>query len=164
MKKVLSIVLVLSMVLAVAGCGKEDKSLAQRVYSISGECDEFRIINGIAVIGGEKETFYGGNLEIKTDNFKNICDHSFKYFIDNGKDNDTIMHNVVLDETSKYDLKNQETGQISGPVLNSNIDISSFKNNLYFELSITDENGESKTFTVPMTVRLVLNQSDTDKE
>lgn len=163
MKKFLPIALVLTMVLVFAGCGKEDSMLEQKIYSFSGECDEFRIINGIAVIGGEKETFYGGNLEIKTDDFKNISGHSFEYFIDNDGENHTIMNNAKTNESTTFDLKNQETGQISGTILNLNIDVSTFENNLYFGLSVTDENGESKTYTVPMTVRLVLNQSDTEK-
>ncbi len=163
MKKVISLVLVLGMVLTLAGCGKKGKALVQKVYSFSGECDEFRIINGIAVIGGEQETFYGGKLELKIDDFKNISGHSFEYYIDNGGENHTIMNNAMINERSTFDLKNQETGQISGTILNFNIDVSTFEHNLYFELSVTDENGENITFTIPMDVKQVFEPIETEE-
>ena len=78
MKKIFAGILAVTIMIAIVGCGKEDKAPVQKVYSISGECDEFRIMNGIAVIGGEQETFYGGKLELKTDDFRNISGHSFE--------------------------------------------------------------------------------------
>lgn len=163
MKKVISFIFALVMVLAMVGCGKEDQAPVQKVYSISGECDEFRIINGIAVIGGEQETFYGGKLELKTDDFKNISGHIFKYYIDNGGENHTVMNMAMVNDKSTFDLKNQEIGQISAAVLNSNIDISKFEHNLFFELSVTDENGQDITFTIPMEVKQVTGTIDTEK-
>ena len=155
MKKILAGMLALVIVLAFTGCGEESKASVQKVYSISGECDEFRIINGIAVIGGEQETFYGGKIELKTDDFKNISGHSFEYYIDNGGENHTIMNNVMTSQSSTYDLHDEETGQISGTILNFNIDDSAFEQNLQFTLTITDENGDDKDFTIPMEVKLV---------
>ncbi len=163
MKKAISFVFAVVMLLAIVGCGKEDKAPAQKVYSFSGECDEFRIINGIAVIGGEQETFYGGKLELKTDDFKNISGHGFDYYIDNGGENHTIMNNAMINEKSAYDLKNQEIGQMSGTILNFNTDVSVFEHNLYFELSVTDEHGENITFTIPMEVKQVFELIDTEK-
>ena len=163
MKKLISFLLVLTMVLIFSGCGKEDKMPGQKVYSFSGECGEFRIINGIAVIGGEQETFYGGKLELKTDDFKNIAGHSFEYYIDNGGENHTIMNNVMVDQSSTYDLQDQETGQISGTILNFNINASIFEHNLHFKLTVTDENGDNKDFTIPMEVKQVFESIDTEK-
>ena len=163
MKKFLTGILALAIMLTFIGCGKEDKAPAQKVYSISGECDEFRIINGVAVIGGEQETFYGGKLEPKTDAFKNISGHSFEYYIDNGGENHTIMNNVMTNQSSTYDLYDKETGQISGTVLNSNVDVSKFEHNMFFELTVTDENGDNKDFTIPMDVKLVHELIDTEK-
>lgn len=163
MKKILAGMLALVLMLAFVGCGKAGKAPAQKVYSISGECDEFRIMNGIAVIGGEQETFYGGKLELKTNDFKNISGHIFKYYIDNGGEDHTVMNMATVNEKSTFDLKNQETGQISAAVLNSNIDISKFEHNLFFELSVTDENGQDITFTIPMEVKQVTGPIDTEK-
>ena len=163
MKKILAGILALAIMLTFIGCGKEDKAPAQKVYSISGECDEFRIINGIAVIGGEQETFYGGKLELKTDAFKNISGHSFEYYIDNGGEKHTIMNNAMADQNSTYDLYDKETGQISGTILNFNIDVSKFEHNLYFKLTVTDENGDNKDFTIPMDVKQVYESIDTEK-
>lgn len=163
MKKILAGILSLAIILAFIGCGKEGKAPAQKVYSISGECDEFRIVNGIAVIGGEQETFYGGQLELKTDDFKNISGHSFEYYIDNGGENHTIMNHVVINQSSTYDLYDKETGQISGSILNFNIDISMFEHNLYFKLTVTDENGDNRDFTMPMEVKQVFESIDTEK-
>ncbi len=163
MKKILAGMLALVLMLAFVGCGKAGKAPAQKVYSISGECDEFRIINAVAVIGGEQETFYGGKLELKTDDFKNISGHSFEYYIDNGGENHTIMNNVMTNQSSTYDLYDKETGQISGIVLNSKIDVSKFEHNMFFKLTVTDENGENITFTLPMDVKQVFEPIDTEK-
>ena len=162
MKKISAGFLALAIMLAFVGCGKEGNAPAQKVYSISGECDEFRIINGIAVIGGEQETFYGGKLELKTDDFKNISGHSFEYYIDNGGENHTIMNNVMVDQSSTYDLQDQETGQISGTILNFNINASIFEHNLHFKLTVTDENGDNRDFMIPMEVKQVFESVDTE--
>ena len=163
MKKISAGFLALAIMLAFVGCGKEDNAPVQKVYSISGECDEFRIINGIAVIGGEQETFYGGKLELKTDDFKNISGHSFEYYIDNGVENHTIMNHVMVDQSSAYDLYDKETGQISGTILNFNTDISIFEHNLHLKLTVTDEHGDTEAFTIPMEVKQVFEAIDTDK-
>ena len=163
MKKILSGILALAIMLTFMGCGKEGKAPAQKVYSLSGECDEFRIVNGIAVIGGEKETLYGGKIEVKTEDFKNVSGHSFEYYIDNGGENLTIMNNVVTYQGSTYDLYDKETGQISGTILNSNVDVYVFEHNLLFNLTVTDENGENKDFTLPMEVKRVFESVDTEK-
>ena len=168
MKKILAgmlaLAVMLAFMLAFIGCGKEDKAPAQKVYSISGECDEFRIINGIAVIGGEEETFYGGKLELKTDDFKNISGHSFEYYIDNGGEHHTILNNVMVSQNSAYDLYDKETGQISGTILNFNIDVSVFEQNLHFKLTVTDDSGDEKEFTIPMEVKQVFEAIDTETE
>ena len=163
MKKILAGILALVIMLAFIGCGKEGKEPAHKVYSISGECDEFRIINGIAVIGREQEIFYGGKLELKTDDFKNISGHSFEYYIDNGGDKHTIMNNVMINQSSTYDLYDEETGQISGTILNFNMDVSVFEHNLYFKLTVTDENGYNKDFRIPLEVKQVSGSTDTEK-
>ncbi len=163
MKKALSFAFALVMVLAFTGCGGESKAPAQKVYSISGECDEFRIINAVAVIGGEQETFYGGKLELKTGDFKNISGYSFAYYIDNDGENHTIMNHAMVNEKSAFDLEDQEIGQISGTVLNTNVDVSKFEHNLVFELTVTNNNGENITVTIPMEVKQVLEPVDTER-
>ena len=163
MRKILAGILAIVIMLALIGCGKEGKAPAQKVYSISGECDEFRIMNAVAVIGGEQETFYGGKLEVKTDDFKNISGHSFEYDIDYGGENHTVMNNVWVDQSSTYDLQDQETGQISGTILNFNIDASVFEHNLQFKLTVTDENGDNRDFIIPMEVKQVFESIDTKK-
>ncbi len=163
MKKILAGMLALVIMLAFVGCGKAGKAPVQKVYSIFGECDEFRIINAVAVIGGEQETFYGGKLELKTADFKNVSGYSFSYYIDNDGEKCTIMNHAMVNERSAFDLENQETGQISRTVLNYNIDVSKFEHNMFFELTVTDENGENVTFTVPMQVKQVFEPIDTEK-
>ena len=163
MKKVLAVILALAIMLAFTACGKEDGAPAQKVYSISGECDEFRVVNGVAVIGGEKETFYGGNIELKTDDFKNISAHSFEYYIDRDGENHTIMNFVMANQSLPYDLRDEEIGQISGTILNFNMDASMFEHNLRFELTVTDENGVNREFAIPMEVKQVLESDDTEK-
>ncbi len=155
MKKVTSFAIALVLLFALVGCTNSTPSSIERVYSFSGESNEIRVINGVAVIGGEKETFYGGTLELKNDNFKDITGYSIKFYISDGTENWTLLNNVVKDETGTFELKNQETGRITGQVLNTNMDENAFEEHLYFELVTTDENGVTETYTVPMKVTAI---------
>ena len=159
MKKILYVTLILVMVLAIAGCGNAKSETAQQVYSFWGENEEIRIMNGVAVIGGEQETFYGGILEVKGDLFREITGYSMRYSISDGTESWTILNNVVADETgTTFALQNQETGQITGQLLNSNMEESALCDGLSFELTVVDQDGVPQTFTLPLEVTQITSE------
>ena len=160
MKKILSVTLILVMVLALAGCGNAKSETAQQVYSFWGENEEIRIMNGVAVIGGEQETVYGGIQEVKGDLFREITGYSMRYSISDGTESWTILNNVVADETgTTFALQNQETGQITGQLLKNNMEKSVLQDSLTFELTVRDQNGESHTYTLPLEVTEVTSEN-----
>lgn len=150
MKKITSFAITLILLLALAGCRAAS---AARVYSFSGESDELRVINGVAVIGGENETFYGGELEIKNDSLQNAVAYDMNFYVSDGTEAWTLLSMTYKNEANDaLKIENQEIGQITGAVLNENMDESALQNHLYFDLLLTDENGKTQTYTVPMEV------------
>ena len=156
MKRILSVILTLVLLIGLVGCSDTKVEPIERVYSFSGEIEEMRVINGVAIIGSDTETFYGGILELKTETFYGVTKLNTKFYISDGSENWTIINNAVQDETGTFSLKNQELGQITGPILNSNIKLSEFEENLYFKLDITDKNGNIQTYTIPMEVKEII--------
>ena len=76
MKK--SIIFLASMVLlSLVGC--HQNSRPENVYSFSGERDELRVINGVAVVGKDDGTFCGGTLELK-DEFVNVKEVTTRFY------------------------------------------------------------------------------------
>ena len=155
MKKISSVMLTLVLLLGLTGCGDTKVEPTERVYSLSGEIEELRVINGVAVIGSDTETFYGGMLELKTDDFNSVIKLDMEFYISDSSDNWTILNNVVQDETGTFSLGNQELGKITGSILNTNMELSEFEENLYFRLDITDKNDNVETYTIPMEVKEV---------
>ena len=155
MRKTASLVMALALVLALVGCGNSNSQLPEKKYSFSGENEELQVYQGTAIIGGEEETFNGGKLEIKGEGFSNLTEYTMTFYIPNGEDRHTILSNTVQDTTDVTNLKEEEIGQITGQVLNTDMDESELTDNLYFELITTDESGETKTYTVPMEVKEV---------
>ena len=152
MKKITGSLIASVLLLALVGCGTSKTPPIGRVYSFSGEGEKIRVLNGVAVVGGESDTFYGGTLELKTDDFKPISGYRLEFYLSDDTENRTILSNAVTDETGTIQLKNQEIGQITGPILNKNVEESRLKEHLYFDLIITDENGDTERYTVPMEV------------
>ena len=143
------------LLLSLVGCTNRNK--VNNVYSFSGERDEFRVINGVVDLGGEDiSTFYGGELEIKRDDFKNIKEYSTRFYIEEGKEEWTILNNSTKHVNGTFELTNQELGQIFGAILKTNSESKSLEEHLCFELIVTYENGKKETFKIPMHVEPVL--------
>ena len=154
MKKFTGFLLSLVLLLALAGCGTSNASPAEHIYSFSGESDVLRVTNGVAIAGGENETFYGGNLEMKNGDFLNAVDYTTEFYVPDEMSTHTFLSIDTVDKTGKtLAVQNQDRGQISGPVFNKNMELSAFETNLNFKLEITYQNGETETYTVPMQVK-----------
>ena len=157
MKKLKIFAVISVLMLALAGCGNSKEATEESIYSFSGESDELRIINGIAVIGGENETLYGGELEIKDGDFSGLKEYDMNYFVSDGGNKWTLMSMISADETGgTFEVKNQKVGMISGSVFSKEFDMNTFKNGLYFELTTIDKDGNTETYRVPMKVKEVI--------
>ena len=155
MKRILGFLASLGLIFVLVSCGSGNVSSGQQVYSFSGENDIFRIVNGVAVIGGEEEVLYGGQLEFKSDGFKDVASYGIEFYIADDSENWTILHNVVKDQNKIATLENQKLGQIAGKVLKENMDVSMLEKNLFFQLEVKDKYGHKEIYTVPMDVEEV---------
>ena len=153
MKKITSFIMVIILMIGLVGCTPFRNSSLEKKFSFSGEIENVQVSKGIAIIGGKNEKFNGGQLKITDPNKTDFTKYEMTFYVLNGEERWTILSNKVehLDDT--IELKELEIGEITGQVLNTNMDENQFKENLYFELITTDEKGNTSTYTVPMEVK-----------
>lgn len=149
-----SILLTGVLMMSLTGCGSNQKS--EDIYSFSGQRDEMRIINGVAVVDGSDGTFYGGTLEFKNDEFKNVKEYTTRFYIADEEEEWTILNNSVTHEDSSIQLTNQNLGKLSGQILRNNLDKQALEDFLFFEMIVKYEDGTTESFNFPMHVESVI--------
>ena len=149
MKKIIRIFAGL-LTLVLVGCTQT--SASPTIYSFSGGREELRIINGVAVVGSQEETFYGGVLELDTSIFKNVKEYTIRFYIEDEEPWEILHHSV---QGEIFDLENQDLGTRTGHVLKENMDVKDLQEHLYFEMKVTFESGKSESFTFPMKVQQI---------
>ena len=152
MKKILPVFLALGLLAALSGCGDSGAEAAEQVYSFSGENEEIRVVNGVAVLGGGQETLYGGTLELKTGAAEQIATCDMKFYVQDGPETWTLLNMVTEDRTGGRTVEKESIGQITGPILRSDLDTALFEEALFFELTLTHEDGTAETHVLPMEV------------
>lgn len=154
MKKILSILLALSMVLAFAGCEKKGNTEEEATrYSLSGTHEDFSVNGGSISISEDTLDLDAGNFEA-TAPFLDICAYTMKVYVDSGTEQNILLCNSVED-TSGGTLKlNGDIGKIaghrSGRQAFSEEDI---EKNLYFELTVRNLSDETKSYVVKLDVQ-----------
>lgn len=159
------IALVLIAMLSFAGCAKAKPEQPLMVYSFHGENEQLKITNGVIVCSEETDVFSGGDLEVSGDFPSNITSFTTTFYLSSESQDKTIMTNSVIDQTGTCILVGGELGSISGGggFLASVLDeekTANLKNNLYFELTTTDSNGEKNVYQLQMLVSEVLIESE----
>ena len=101
------------LMLALTGCGKEEQE-PLRVYSFSGENEQFAVSNGIIVLNGSEEIFSGGDLKAADDCFLDITSYSTTFYTISGSEKNVILSNSVTDTTGGTVNVSGDLGQISG--------------------------------------------------
>lgn len=153
MKKAAALILTMVMLLSLVGCGTskqaDDAVSDATVYSFSGENEVCSIINGVAVIGSEYQTLYGGDLNVKSDSFKDMTSYAMTFYISSNEGKQVLLSNAVHDSSGSFGLTHQKIGQITGQVFDNT---DALKETLYFELEATNDKGETQKYTIPMEV------------
>ena len=155
MKKMMALVSALVCVLVLAGC-KNAKQVQGSTYTFRGEHEYFVISNGSIVFSDTEEVFRGGYLEItQSDFFEDVASYSTTFYtITNGK-RKIILSDRVIDQTGSSVDVNGELGSVSGEDVifgNKISNIDELKENLWFELKITDLNGEDNVYQIKLIV------------
>lgn len=144
-----------------AGCNSSDTEEPQTdltVYSFSGENEQFELSNGVIVLDGTKETFYGGDLSEKQEHLSDITAFTITFYIASGDEKDILFSNSVKDTTGQTLTVSGNTGKISGDIIIGQ-QIDQLRNNLYLELKTTDLNGEKSVYQIQLTLTEVTGNS-----
>ena len=150
MKKIIAIILsLLTCTVLLTGCGdffmsNQEQSL--KVYSFSGENEFISVSNGVIVLNGKDEIWYGGDLNVSPNEFVDIAAYSTTIYID-GSEKEILLSNIVEDQTGGTIDISGSVGQISGDFLRDS-DVDKLASNLWFELKTTNLSGEENTYQV----------------
>lgn len=161
MKKMIAFVMIA--MLSLTGCGKSEPEKPLMVYSFHGENEQLKVTNGVIVLSDGEDVFCGGDLETSENFPANITSFSTTFYVASDKDN-TILSNSVVDQTGSCIQVDGDLGKISGEggILGTVVDekeIADLKNNLFFELTTTDINGENNVYQLQMLVSEVIAES-----
>lgn len=158
MKKTISILLILLVLcFSLAACNIVDSSAQATdfvVYSFSGANDQFTVCNGVIVISDTEDVFYGGDFSVKQADFSNIVEYSTTFYIISGSEKRIIVSNSVVDTTGNTVNVAGDLGKASGEGLLSEYKLDDVQNlnNLYFELTTTDINGQENIYQLQLAV------------
>lgn len=139
-------IVILMMALLLSGCTLSPKQEQSEVYSFCGENDQIRISNGVIILSPAGYVFHGGNIYCKDGTLDNILSYSMEYYCLSGKEKNTIVTASAHDKSKEGVLKirdgqglfgNQDSGE--NPLNKFTKD---FRNNIFFELHITDVNNK----------------------
>ena len=150
MKKTFSLLLVVFLCCALlAGCGGGTASAELSVYSFSGENDQLRLSNGVLVLS-EEDVFHGGDLEVLDENVPPAVDYTTEYYLAGDGEERTLLSMQSVDRTGGTLDPSGSTGAISGDLGGRFYD--GWQNDLWLELSITDQEGQTFTYQLQLQV------------
>lgn len=147
-----------------SGCASDDTSIPEElvVYSFNGENDQFTITNGVIVLNAAEEVFYGGNLDLKQDElFSDVTSFSATFYTMADGEKKTILSNAVTDMAENSVNVTGDLGKISGSeaLLSTKIDdVEELQNNLYFDITTTNLNGEEITYHLQLSMTRVTDE------
>ena len=154
MKKLIALFLSLVFVLALVGCGKAEP-IDLRVYSFSGADEQFSVTNGVIVLDDTVRIFNGGDLKVTEGHFSNIASYTATFYIMENDEKEVILSNSATDMTGSSVGFEGNLGQVSGDgaLIETMIkDTSDWENNLYLELTTTDNSGINNVHQLQMTL------------
>lgn len=150
MKKLAVFAFVIGTVLTFAGCSKTEET-TMKVYSFRGENEVCSVNNGVMVISPTADIFYGGDLEGSEGELTDIVSCSTTFYVVVDGEKETLLRNVVVDQSGGTLSFHQKIGQMTGEHF-IKVESEALENSLYFELETTDKNGTTKNYLIPMDV------------
>jgi len=131
-----------------------------KVYSFQGESADIRITDGLIIISPNKHVVSGGNIQYVGSKHEQIESYSETIYLDKEGDKDIVLLKTVSIEvdnkgTSLSDelLLNKSLGEMSSQVLFSEDDTEIIKDNLYFNLNYSKDDGQTGNFIVKLNVK-----------
>lgn len=138
---------------ALAGCGpaaSEAQSEEVRVYSFSGEHEQFSISNGIIVLTPAKEIFYGGRLEEKQPS--ELTAYSVTFYAEVDDEPHVLLSMGAQDLTGGTVQLSGDMGSRSGEGALLPGELDELPDVLYVTVDTTDSHGETNQYQLPLTL------------
>ena len=155
MKKLLTLVLVLSYVLVLIGCNNA-KQAEVSTYFFHGEHEYFAISNGSIILGDTEEVFDGGDLQITQFGlFEEVASYSTTFYTLINGVRRILLSNSVIDQTGGKVNVDGDLGKISekNSIIGSKVkSIAKLRENLWFELKTTDLNGMENVYQIQLSI------------
>lgn len=153
MKKCMVFLLAMVCVLSLLACS-QDKQEQAVTYSFYGQHTYFEVLNCSVTLGGEKDVFDGGELEIlQADEFKDVTDYTTSFYILRDGEKRTILSGSVVDRTGESVSINRDLGMVSGTSIfigNKVKNAEELQENLWFELKTVDAAGVENTYQIEL--------------
>ena len=130
-----------------AGCdgpARGGQAPSVSVYSFSGENGLLSISNGVIVVSGQEQTFYGGDLSAEQKNFAGVAAYTGTFYVLSGGEKSPLLSNSIVDETGGTIDISGKTGKVSGSALIT--DVEALSNGLWFELKTVDLHGAENVY------------------
>ena len=155
MKKLIALLLPLVCMLSLAACNNTEQEQVS-TYSFYGEHDYFSISNGSIVLNDTEEVFDGGDLEITQSGvLEEVASYSTTFYTLINGEKRIILSNSVIDQTGDSVNVDGDLGKASGKdfvVGNKVENIEELRENLWFELTTMDLNGEENVYQIQLTL------------
>ncbi len=161
MKKIIALLLLVSCMVTLSACNnaKQEKT---RVYSFTGENEEYVITNGVVVLTDEEDVFYGGELKaIQPDGIKNIASYRAEFYTRIGDEEDVILVSA-MDNDSSSEMLNVDFGMASGngKMLDDNFsNMDESQGDFWCELRIKDTQGNQNSYIIDLTLTEITSEN-----
>ena len=140
-----------------AGCGGEAAELEETVtvYSISGTSEQMTLSNGILVLTDTEQTLDGGDLTYRPAEPADAAGYATEiYLLSSGGERKPLISMKAQDTAGGTLSVSGDVGMVSGEILTEK-DLGKLERNLYFELQVTNSEGETATQTLPLSLTKV---------
>ncbi|CAH2214881.1 hypothetical protein [Tepidibacter aestuarii] len=131
-----------------------------KVYSFEGESNGIKISDGLILISTNKHSLIGGKIQYKTNKEENIKSYFKTIYIDKQGNKEIVLlnsssHSGDNSKTISPDgfLLNEGIGEISSKKLFSEEEINIIKDNLYFSLDCSTDDGKRHNYIVKLKVK-----------
>lgn len=161
MKKIIALLLLVSCMLTLSACNNAMKEKT-RVYSFTGENEEYVITNGVIVLMDEEDIFYGGELKaLQADGIKNIASYRAEFYTRIDDEEDVVLVSA-MDNDSSSEMLNIDFGKASGngKMLDDNFGkMDELQGDFWCELRIKDTQGNQNSYIIDLTLTEITNEN-----
>lgn len=146
------------MILLLVGCNSVQNEDNTIVYSFKGESENLILNNGVLVLSPTKQILYGGELQFKQENLSNLLNYSMEFFTLSDEGKETLLISKASDMTEGNGMSISDNQTLLSAVAENELTNhlqNNIENNFYFELAVTQTNGDKQGYPIKLDVTKV---------